>query len=200
VGRIVCYDKSDVCSVYLAFWKYNSMSFGQLKQIWNIMRLRSGPQSLPFSYGLLAVFLSLHMLINIVLSGQPALHWPNLLSAVVNTLFTAGFVFVLLQWTKKMQRFLQTLLALLGIEILIGLLGGVMLLMYQIPALSALIRLLWLGLIVWNAVIAAHIFRHALDKSMLWGIALSIVYIVLADNVVGRSRYRGEKTLSSKLN
>ncbi len=160
------------------------MSFGQLKQIWSIMRLRNGPQVLPYSYGLLLVFMAIHMLIDIVFSGREALQWPNLLGSVVNTLFTAGFVYVLLQWARKMQRLVQTLLALLGVEILIGLIGAVMLLLYKIPALSALVSLMWLGLVVWNVMIAAHIFRHALDIRMLWGIALSILYIVLAYNVM----------------
>ena len=148
------------------------------------MRLRSGPQTLPYSYSLLLLFAAIHLLIDIVFSGREAMQWPNLLSALANILFTAGFVYVLLQLTKKMPRFVQTLLALFGIEILIGLIGAVMLLLYKIPALSALVSLMWLGLVVWNTMIAAHIFRHALDTSMLWGLALSILYIVLAYNIV----------------
>lgn len=173
-----------ICSLYLALWKENSMSLVQLKQIWGIMRLRSGPQALPFSYGLLAVFLMLHMLIDIVLSGPMALQWDSLLSAVVNSLFTAGFVFVMLQWAKKAPRFVQTLSALLGAEILIGLIGAVLLLIYQIPALALLVSVLFLFLVVWNGLIAAHIFRLALDTTMLWGVALALLYIILSYQVV----------------
>ena len=160
------------------------MSFGQLKQIWNIMLLRSGPQVLPFSYVLLAVFVAVHILIDIVLSGLDAMQWSSLLSAVINTLFAACFVFVMLQWAKKTKRFAQTLLALLGAEILIGMIGAVLLLIYQIPALGLMVSVLFLFLVIWNGLVAAHIFRHALDTSMLWGVALAILYIFLAYNVV----------------
>ena len=160
------------------------MSFGQLKQIWNIMRMRGGPEELPFSYGMLGIFIAVHLLIDIVLAGQATIDGSNVISAIVNTLFTVGFVFVMLNMAKKQQRFVQTLLALLGAEILIGLLGAVLLLLYQVPALSALVGLLWLVLVAWNVLVAAHIFHHAMNTSMLWGMALAILYIFLAYNVV----------------
>ena len=160
------------------------MSLAQLKQIWNIMRLRSGPQVLPFSYGLLVILLLLHMFIDIVLSGPQALQWDSLVSAAVNTLFTAGFVFVILQWTKKTPRFVQTLSALLGAEIIIGLIGAVFLLLYQIPALALLVSVLYLLLIIWNGLIAAHIFHLALETTMLWGVALALLYIILSYQVI----------------
>lgn len=169
---------------YLNSWNYNSMSLGQLKQIWNIMCLRAGPQSLPYSYSLLVLFFFIHLTIDIALSGREALHWSGLLSSVINLVFTVAFVYVLLQWSKKIGRFVQTLLALLGVEIFIGLIGAVLLLSSKIPGLAALLSLLWLGLIIWNVIIAGHIFRHALDTSMLWGVVLSILYNVLAYNVV----------------
>lgn len=148
------------------------------------MRLRSGPQELPFSYGMLIVFVAVHLLIDILLSGQATMHWSNFMSAAINTLFTVSFVFGMLQIAKKQQRFVQTLLALLGAEILIGVFGAVLLLIYQVPALSTLTGLLWLVLIAWNILIAAHIFRHAMNTTMLWGMALAILYIFLAYNVV----------------
>ena len=148
------------------------------------MRLRSGPQDLAFSYDLLAVFFVVHVLLNIVLAGQTVLQWSNILSAVVNSLFTLSFVFVMLQLAKKQQRFVQTLLALLGVEILLGLIGAALLLIYQVPALSAVVGLLWLVIIAWNIVVAAHIFRHSMETTMVWGMALAMLYIFLAYNVV----------------
>ena len=160
------------------------MALTQVKQILEILRLRSGPQALPFSYGLLAILLVLHLLVDILLSGQDGLQLNNLFSAVVNTLFTAGFVFAILQWTKKSARFVQTLSALLGVEIMIGLIGGVLLLIYQVPALAIVVSVLYLVLIIWNGLVAAHIFHLALDTSMLWGVALALLYIVLSYNVL----------------
>jgi len=148
------------------------------------MRLRSGPQDLAFSYGLLLVFIVVHLLINMVLAGQTVMQWSNILTAAMNSLFTLSFVFVMLQLAKKQQRFVQTLSALLGAEILLGLLGAVLLLIYQVPALSALVGLLWLALIAWNIVVAAHIFRHSMETTMVWGMALAMLYIFLAYNVV----------------
>lgn len=160
------------------------MSINQLRLFWDIVRLRSGPQALPFSYGMLLLLVVLHMLIDIVLSAQASNLSGNLLSAAVNTAFTAGFVFVVLQWAAKSQRFVQTLSALLGTEILIGVIGAVLLFLSQLPALALIVSIMYLLLIVWNGLVTAHILHHALDTSMLWGVVLALLYLFLAYNVL----------------
>jgi hypothetical protein len=160
------------------------MSINQLRLIWNIVRLRSGPQALPFSYGMLLLLVVLHMLIDIVLSAQALNLSASLISATVNTAFTTGFVFALLQWAGKSKRFVQTLSALLGIEIVIGLIGAVLLFLSQVPALALIVSVMYLLLIVWNGLVTAHILHHALDTSMLWGVVLALLYLFLAYNVV----------------
>ena len=160
------------------------MSINQLQQIWDIARLRGGPQILPFSYGMLLMLVVLHILIDIVLSAQTGRLNDSLMTAAVNTFFTAGFVFALLQWSGKNKRFVQTLSALLGVEVLIVLIGAVLLIVYELPGLAFLVSVIYLMLIVWNGLVTAHIFHHALDTSMLWGVVLAILYMFLAYQVV----------------
>lgn len=159
------------------------MSFGQLKQIWNIVRLRGGPEDLPYSHAWLAALALLHVLTNLLLSGDRIFQWNSLVIAAVNTLFTISFIFVLLQWTKKSPRFVQTLSALFAAEILINMSGALLLLVFQVPALEGLVAVLFLFLIIWSGVVAAHIFHRALDTTMLWGVALALLYIFLAYHI-----------------
>ncbi|MFO7602817.1 MAG: hypothetical protein R6X06_03270 [Gammaproteobacteria bacterium] len=152
--------------------------------LWNILRLQSGPQVMPYSNGLLVVLLLLHLLVDIVLAGRNALAWNHLAAAGANTLFSATFVFALLHWANKAPRFVQTLSALLAVEIVLGVLAGGLLLVYPLPGFASLVTLLWLLLMAWNVAVAAHIFRHALDKNLIWGLGLGLVYFFLAWQVV----------------
>jgi hypothetical protein len=161
----------------------------RLITIWlDICLLRAGPQDLPASNVLLALALSAYALVALGVSLMSASLPAALGITAIDVLLMAAFASLLLRWTNKVARLNQTLTALGGTGALLGLLAW--------PLISMILRsqgqeeapdlpvLLWLGLLIWNLAVVAHIVRHALSTTFLTGMGLSIVYALITYTVI----------------
>ena len=109
-----------------------------------------------------------------------------LLSALVGTLIMVALVHGLLLLHRQHSRVTQTLTALAGCEVLIGLLAlPLTVLFYAGGTMAELASLLSLLLLGWNVAVAAHIFRHALNVSMGMGILFAVGYTLISMSLSG---------------
>jgi hypothetical protein len=153
---------------------------------WQIALMRAHPEVLPASRYLLGLCLFVHWLTGITLglfSLSPA---QALLSALVGTLMMVALVQIILMLNRYRERFLQTITALAGCEVLIGLLAiPVTAIYYAGDAGKGAAALLSLAILGWNVAIAAHIFRHALSTSQGMGFVYAIGYMLFSITISG---------------
>lgn len=148
---------------------------------WQIALLRKGPQTLPASRELLWLLLAAHWLIGVILVIDTLSLERALLSGLVTTLIMVALVHALLILHRHHNRVTQTLSALAGCEVLLGLFMLPLLVMLHIGGgMVALVAMFWLLLIGWNIAIAAHIFRHALGVRLAVGVLFAIGYILVS--------------------
>jgi hypothetical protein len=154
----------------------------------DICRFRKNPQDLPKSYELLFLSIVGYMLASALLAMLSAQLVYATLSGIVEALLVMLFTFGLLQIVNKTERWSQTVTALSGTGIIISLIafplyyfgttgnqGG----FGQIIGLLSLIVL-----IIWNIAIMAHIFRHALQTTIGFGVAIAISYVWIISNFI----------------
>lgn len=152
----------------------------------SIALLRRGPQILPASKALLALILAAHLGTGVLLGlfGLPPAM--ALLSALAGTLIMVALVHGLLMLHRLHARVTQTLTALAGCEVLLGLLVLPLSALYYAGGGAAeLAALLSLLLLAWNVAVAAHIFRHALNVSVGMGVMFAIGYTLISLSLSG---------------
>ena len=76
------------------------------------------------------------------------------------------------------ERFQQTLTAMAGCGVLLGLAAMPLLAVAQQEPIPAFVGLLWLALLFWSLAINAHILRHALSVPFGIGLVLSTLYAI----------------------
>lgn len=148
-----------------------------------IATFRNGPQDVPASPWLLKLLLPIYIVFNylILLLNGTASTAP--LQIAVDFAMMAGFIWPLLYFAGKTSRFRQTLDAMLGTDILIS--------VFALPVIASLnsypnqlAYFAMIGLMIWHWVISGHIFRHALDRPLMFGMMVALLYIMLSAQVM----------------
>lgn len=146
----------------------------------DIALLRKGPQDVPAIQSLLTLSACTYLIvgmIQVLVAGEAV---RGIVLTFVEFILLGGFVFGLLSFYKKPERFTQTLIAMLGAGTIIGLVA--IPLMPAITSsneqLSVLPFLLYLTLISWSVMVSAFILQHALGISRQLGVAWSMGYLV----------------------
>jgi len=160
-----------------------------ISRILDLLRLRCGPQDLPYAPTLLVRLVMLAFLVDFIAAKLLAAGGESPLRFVVA--FGMGLLlpWLLLSWTGKSARYVQTLLALLGTGIALSLLFLPLALLaissgMADPAATpsprqALLAWLILATVVWKVVVAASIWRHALGWRMAAGVGVALILLVL---------------------
>ena len=146
---------------------------------------RKGPQDLPASRALAMGVLAVYVGISFV---QARLFHINLRAAVlmigVDVLMLAGWLWGVLAFFGRRQRFIQTATAVLGVGVL---LSTVDILMRGVQLASGAAEILppsWMLLrFIAIALILGRIFMHALDRGLLTGMALTVAIIYSTQGV-----------------
>lgn len=162
-----------------------------MKQIFNtffdICLLRAGPQDVPFTRHLLFVLLGLHVLVGILL-GSLSYSLPTAIAyGFTNMLVLVVLLRAVLMVRKLPERFNQTLSAMAGTDVIIGVIA------WPISSWMVTARdagsdvgapaLLWLLLVIWSLTIIAHILRNALSAPWAVGVVLAVLYFFIGYNV-----------------
>lgn len=161
-----------------------------LRRYLDICLLRAGPQDLPGSRFLLGLSLAAYFVVGVVLSlrNLDALAAASLV--VVDTALLGGLLFALLWARDLLNRFIQTLAALLGTGVVLELVAWPVLAWQQQAmtadtvntALMVSSLLLWVWLF-WNLMVIGHILRHALSTLLPIGVALGLLYMFISFSV-----------------
>jgi hypothetical protein len=147
---------------------------------------RRGPQDLPASYGLaclVGVTYAALSFAHIELYGW-SLHAASLL-VLIDVGMLCGWVFLLLAFFSRRQRFLQTITAVWGVGALltlldIGFTATQLLLVGRPEAPSFWIVLRFLAVVL----IMGRILRTAIDSGVLTGMALTVAIVFSIDQIV----------------
>ncbi len=157
-----------------------------IQAFFRILLLRAGPQIIPPSAVLLWLVLLLHFSSGFLLTVFTQSIGYSVFSSLVSTLLMVAVVHGLLVLFAKHPRYMQTLTALAGCEVLL------LLMLLPIPIielysgdsagaeLRALMAILWLMVIGWSVAVTAHIFKHALSVSTGLGFLYSVAYLIIA--------------------
>ena len=150
-----------------------------IRALWYICVLRDGPQQLPASKFLLQWMIVLHLLLGTLYSLPFSSLASSLHHELALLLVSLGFVAILLLLNRHSERFNQTAAALLGADVVIS---GIGLLLYVVLLLGLDLTSLWESanvlLMIWSYLVAAHVFRHALDSSFALGLLLSFLLLL----------------------
>jgi len=155
-----------------------------LKAFWNIALLRNGPQGLPPSEFLLGAVLTAYLALQVVSSLNYFSLGPAVLASLLDLALLAGFIQLLLNWYRHPARFRQTLLAICGCWVLLGLAalpfirGVAVARMNEADPGFALLALL--VLLIWSLVVMAHVLRQALEIPLALALALTLVYFLVS--------------------
>lgn len=159
--------------------------FALLRAILRIALLQSGPQSLPASRELTFVVIAAHWGLGLVLSLFDATLPVALIAALVGTLLMVAVIHGLLTMRGFPERLYQTVTAMGGCELLIGLLAVPLTAWFYLDGQSEAAALLSLVLVGWSLAIAAHIFHHSLEINRFASFGLSLAYLFVSYFVAG---------------
>jgi len=152
-----------------------------------ICLLRQGPQDLPTSGILLAIALSAHTLMSIVLSNVSLSAVSALLAGLLDSTMLVILTGTLLYVQRRNARIVQTVTALAGTGAIITLLAlplsGWLHRADQAAGEGGFALLLLLILTGWSLAIAGHIFRHALSVPYFIGLVLAGVFYWISISV-----------------
>ena len=146
--------------------------------------LRRAPQADPVSKTALGWSLVAYLTMDL-LQARTSSDWSTSLGmTTLDTLIMILFSWSVLRLTKKTARYMQTLTALAGTGVVLGLVG---LRLIQQAAQAHLdegpagtLVLGWLMLLVWSISVQAHIYRHALSMRYGAGLLVAGLQMILA--------------------
>lgn len=148
-----------------------------LQKLLSLLILKSAPQDLPYSPGLIVQLVLAYILSGIMVL-QTTLAPDDLFSGLLlGLLIHYVFTYSVLRALDKSARFVQTFCAILGISILFNLLSWPVFSVLSDEttqeAIKSSMSLIFLLIISWEVLVKAHIFRHALEMRMFSALALS---------------------------
>jgi hypothetical protein len=158
-----------------------------LNLLWDICRLRRGPQELPYSpQALLAVCVA-GLVVQLAIARLLGVEQDTFGAGIISLVFNLGALYLLLSLRGKSNRFVQAAMALLCCALLFTLLslpiamlaGDRPLVPDQMSPLQLLLGLVSLPLLIWKLMVDAHILRHSLDLPFLAGMALAVLWLIV---------------------
>ena len=145
--------------------------------------LRRAPQDDPLSYSALRWSLAGYALLDLLQAGAGSDWSVSVGMTVLDILVMVLFVWAVLLLSKKSARFSQTLTALAGTGVVLGLLGLPLILSATRAQGAAdpagIVVIGWLLLLFWSIAVQAHIYRHALSTGYGTGLLLAGLHTVL---------------------
>ncbi len=150
----------------------------------DICLLRKGPQDTPASSFLLGLAVMAYCLVGAVQAFFEE-HWlEGLLQIPLQAAILWAFVWTSLKAAGKMNRMMQTLIAMLGTDALISSFTIPLEAFFLTNPQSAFVHMLLLLFMIWHMVVVAHILRHALSQTLAIGLGLSFIYTVFTLQVL----------------
>jgi len=155
-----------------------------LKLFFGICLLKKGPQDIPVSSCLLFLLIPIYAIISFLILALSTDTFNALVQIFVEILLVLGFSKVILYFARKPERYLQTTCALMATDTLISL--------FAFPAMvslvgqnSALAFFSIMLLMFWHWIVSGHIFSHAVEQPLTFGLGVAFLYILVSYQVMG---------------
>lgn len=152
---------------------------------WDLCCLRLGPERMPLSRGLLAFTLTIWLLMQLpgALLQTRLPWWQSFLGQTLALAVLAGITVFLLWFKGRISRWVQTLIALVAVDLVLSMLQVPVLFLHTI--LPEAHKTIWYQtlvfvLICWELAVQGLIFRRALEVGPFLGVALAMTILVLA--------------------
>ena len=150
--------------------------FAIIRLFWQICQFNKGPQDVPASIWMYGVAVSCYMLVSLLISNM-AMNWEQAITnSLLGFMLLLGYVWVVLKWNNKLDRFYPTATALLGTDALITLVSSVVIIAVTLKLQPGVAFLFFVLLMIWDWAVMANILRLALSSSMAIGLALATVF------------------------
>ncbi len=155
---------------------------GQLvRLLWEICRLRKGPQDLPAVPVLVSLTLGADLVLSSLGRAMAATPLQALRESAVGLGAMVAFLFIVLAARGRRARFVQTVSAAAGTDAVITALLLVPMALARLGVLPGeILNGVVLLAIIWMVTVLAHVLRHALDVTMGIGVLLTVGYFVAA--------------------
>jgi len=144
---------------------------------------KKGPQDVPASGFVLKLLLPMYVAVNYLILLMNGALSTALLQILTDFALIVLFCWPLLYFSGKSHRFPQTLNAMVGTDVIISLCA--------LPAIATLnthandlAYFTMLALVLWHWLVSGHIMKHALDRSLFFGLGLALLYIMLSSQVM----------------
>lgn len=149
-----------------------------------ICLFRAGPDDLPVKSGLLQRSLLAYLLVGVAINVLDTSWVLSLSVSVADTLILLGFTWVLLRIYHHLPRLNQTLLALTGCSVLLGILVMPFLAMFyqydETEPMANTLLLILMVVMLWSLMVTAHIIRRALETSAPVSVAWTVLYVIIS--------------------
>ncbi|MGE0383811.1 MAG: hypothetical protein AB7Q97_03720 [Gammaproteobacteria bacterium] len=152
-----------------------------LRAFFDVCRLRLGPQDMPASNGAAAMAVAANMAASAAVNAFAMPAHTAALAALVDMAVTVGLTIAVLQAAGHAARAPQTITALAGSGLVMTALAAPFAL--GMPAMGIArqtIALVWLAFLGWGLAVTAHVIRHALSVRFAAGLAVALMYFILA--------------------
>ena len=154
----------------------------------DICFFRKSPQDLPKSNVLMCLSVAGYMLASTLLALLSEQLTDATMAGIVEAMLVMLFTYGLLQIRNKVERWSQTITALSGAGIIISLIAFPLYYLGSTDSQEGVSQsiglLLLIVLIIWNIAIMAHIFRHALQTTIGFGIAIAVSYVWIISSFI----------------
>ncbi len=149
----------------------------------DICLLRKGPEDVPGTSRVIPFLLPVYAFINMLVLLLSYDFWSSVQQVTVEILLILSLPYCVLFLVGKPVRYQQTTSALIGTDCVITL--------ASLPAMATLIGqgqpfayFIIVVLMLWNWVVAGHIFTKALNQPLIFGLAVAFLYMVTTYQVL----------------
>ena len=150
---------------------------------------KSGPEDLPASQSVLKITLLVYLIVS-VLVGLTNTDWMiSIWTGLTETIFMMLVLWLILQFRGGQARYVQTLTAMAGSQIILGLISiPILWQFYQLEEIEqpkSLAMMLIMIVLFWSLMVTAHIFRKSLDIIPSRAVVITVIYSIVSLLAVG---------------
>lgn len=150
----------------------------------DICLFRAGPEDLPARSGLLQWSLFAYLLVGVAINLLDTNWTLSLTVSLADLIILLGFVWVLLRGYQHLPRLNQTLLALTGCGVLLGIVVMPFLAMFyqsnETEPMANVLLMVMMVMMVWSLMVTAHIIRRAVECSAPVAVGWTVLYVIIS--------------------
>lgn len=150
----------------------------------DICLFRAGPEDVPARTGLLQMALLAYLLVGVAINLLDTSWTLSLTVSIADLIILLAFIWLLLRGYQHLPRLNQTLTALTGCSVLLGILVMPFLAVFyqyeETESMASVLLLLLMAMMLWSLMVTAHILRRALDCSAPVAVGWTVLYVIVS--------------------